>query len=275
MSELNEGRQYSIGNVLGGAWAAVFRNFWPMLAVVVLFNVLSFVAAAVIGMLFGTNVATASPAGDASSAFVQAFGWRVVALYLVFAFLAAAELAAITQLTVLALGKREFTVGEVLSHGVRRAVPMFAVGVLFYLGIILTAITIVGPLILGVRWSAAPQACAVEDTGLIQSFSRSADLTRGSRWMILVASIVVTAVLVLALLGIFALFGTGALGIGAAANAGVGGLAIGGVVALFAAYLVVSTLASMYIFSLSGAHYVELKRVRDGADARQLAEIFA
>lgn len=72
---------------------------------------------------------------------------------------------------------------EVFTTGAQLFLPLFAVHVMVFVGVVLGLILLVVPgVMLGLAWCMAGPALIAEQSGITQSFTRSADLTRGNRW---------------------------------------------------------------------------------------------
>lgn len=251
-------RSYSIGRVLGGSFEVVKRGFLPLIAIVLIFaavpTILSYTV--ILPELGGLG---ADPAAQAA-AFPNA-NWALIGpFYLVTLLLTGASYSAQFHASIRLLDGERVNVLESVRRGLRRALPMVASGILSYLAFIVGLVLFIVPgLILAVRWSAVWQALAVEDIGVFEAFSRSADLTRGSRWhsfLMFIVSLVMLAAYGAAIFAISAFLGA----------AGVPGIVLQSLLG-FAFTLVIA--------ALYAAHYVELRTIREGAGTNRLAEVFA
>jgi hypothetical protein len=75
--------------------------------------------------------------------------------------------------------------GETISRGLARALPLIGLMVVETLGIMLgTLLLIIPGFILAVMWYVAVPICVVERTGPVKSLSRSQELTKGFRWKV-------------------------------------------------------------------------------------------
>lgn len=83
------------------------------------------------------------------------------------------------------MGGKPFSIGESLSAGLRRSVPVLGVALLSALATVLASLLFVVPgIIVACMLYVAVPACMIEKTGVIGSLDRSAVLTRGHRWQI-------------------------------------------------------------------------------------------
>jgi hypothetical protein len=195
----------------------------------------------------------------------------LVGLALVFLWLIAGG--ALVQATVAHDEGRKADVSEMLQIGIRRTLPLFAVYVLFLLGVWIGAIFLFVPgVILGVMWSASLPAVVAERTGVFGAFSRSRVLTKGARWQVF-------GILLLA----FVIYFIASIAIGVVSVAGTGTLAAlanGTTVppeSLFAQLLqaAVTTVTAAWFTIVGASLFVELRNWKDGPDVERLTEIFA
>jgi hypothetical protein len=99
--------------------------------------------------------------------------------------------AALVHGTVVSLNGRKASFGECLSTGLANFFPLFLIALLETLGLALGFVLLIVPgFMLLMRWAVAVPARVVEHTGVVESFRRSAELTRGHRWSIFGLAIV-------------------------------------------------------------------------------------
>src|SRR5207302_7500833 len=80
---------------------------------------------------------------------------------------------------------RAVNLGESLSVGLRRFLPIIGASILLSLGAAVGMLLLIVPgLILLTMWYVAIPACVVEELGPARSLGRSSELTRGNRWKI-------------------------------------------------------------------------------------------
>ena len=168
------GTDFRIGAVLGLS----FQVLHQALGAFIVLSLLPIVPVLIIG--FGIVVA---PQNGAPVALIG------IILFMIFAMISQAALVygALEQLR----GHR-FTVGEAFSKGFRRFWPVLGVAVVSGVIIIagLVALLVPGLIALCMLYVAIP-ACVVEEWGVVQSLTRSAELTKGYRWPILGLIVVV------------------------------------------------------------------------------------
>lgn len=157
--------------------------------------------------------------------------------------------------------------GDALGVGVRAFFPLLGLGLLASLGMGLGFILLLVPgVILAVLWSVAAPAVVVEKRGVLESFQRSRDLTRGYRWNVfglLVIYILLTWILGAAIGAVSVATGgsfTGSSGSNLWIN-----LLTGPVVNVLSGVIASAGVASLYY---------ELRSVKEGAGPESLAEVF-
>jgi len=153
-----------------------------------------------------------------------------------------------------------------ISVGLRFFFPLLGLGILMSLGMMLGFLLLFVPgLILMVMWVVSAPALVIEKRGVMASFQRSRDLTRGNRWMIF-ALLVIYSILS----GILSWSLTGL------------GVAMGGTFATANTVWLVAMVLTPLVAVLSGvvsaagvaAIYYELRRVKEGVSSDQVAAVF-
>ena len=87
--------------------------------------------------------------------------------------------------TVRDLNGERASVSDSLATGLRGFLPLIGLSILVGLGIFLGLILLIVPgIILACAWSVTVPALVAENRGVMGAFERSAELTRGNRWMI-------------------------------------------------------------------------------------------
>lgn len=170
--------------------------------------------------------------------------------------------AALTRATIEDLSDRKPSFGDAMGTALRLVLPTIAISILVAFGAGLGMILLIVPgIVLWLGWAVAIPVLVQERRGVFGSMSRSRELTKGSRWSLFGLFIVamIIAWVIAAILGLIGGLLAAAIGtVGIAVAAAIGG-AIGGVVMATAA----------------AVSYVELRRVKEGADVDELAEVFA
>jgi len=230
---------FRVGSALSRALEVLFGNFVPFIAI-------SAVATAPLYVFELMKYAG-----------VQAGYVRWVELLLHFILSALCE-AMILYATFQALRNRPVRPGESIARGLRRFGPVVLVTLFTTIVIALGIILLVIPgLIASVILCVALPACVVERLGPIESMERSSALTRGYRWPIF------GAFLVLSIVGLVA----GALITGLLRDAGPGWL-------MPTVSYLWETLAQAYQTVLVAIIYHDLRVVKDGIDLENIAAVF-
>jgi hypothetical protein len=243
--------QLDIGRVIQDLFGVLGRNF-------VTFLILALILVGLPAVLSGYMQMSFFRQG-------HLFDWRVTAASLVSGLGALILQGTIIYGTVTDMNGKRASLGACLSVGLGSFLPILGIGILFYLALICGFILLIVPgLMLLVAWCVAVPVYVAERPGIIESFGRSAELTRGNRWRIFALFVLYMVVLIIleAVLGVF----------GTASR-----LAAGGTIPAFQALGLtpVLTVASSMVGTVGAAVlYTELRRVRDGVGPAGLAAIF-
>ncbi|WP_296678476.1 hypothetical protein [Novosphingobium sp.] len=159
------------------------------------------------------------------------------------------------------------TLAQCFQVGLTRMVPVIGLSILWWLGIWLGTVFLIVPgLILLSMWSVALPAQIVEGRGIIDSFGRSRELTRGNRLSIFGVLFVLFLIYYAVIIILFgALLGTGTLGLG---NNGQASL-LSTVLSIPAACL-----SGMLLKSMITSIYLESVLVKEGMRTHGLTEVF-
>ncbi len=157
--------------------------------------------------------------------------------------------------------------GDCIATGFRFSLPVLAIGLLAKIGMGIGLVLLIIPGIMAaVIWSVAIPAAVVERTGVIGSFGRSRDLTRGSRWKVL--GLILVALVAYSLFsGLLAVFGL-AFWSGPRSIAPISTAAL-------AANILSGTLGSLLWGTIQPSLYFELRHATEGNGMDSLEDIFA
>lgn len=161
------------------------------------------------------------------------------------------------------LAGRKATLGAMIGAGVRRAWPLFIVGLAAYLLVLVGFVALVIPgILVGMALSVVlPVVVAEESAGVGAAIKRSFALTKGSRGAIFGAGIVV----------LLAIWAASLIGnVATAALAGNPALAILGVVLSLLLQIAMTPLSMI----LSAVAYHDLRVAKEGVDTSSLAAVF-
>lgn len=169
---------------------------------------------------------------------------------------------ALVHITTADLTGRRASVADGLATGLRNFLPLIAVGILFGFAMIFGLLLLVVPgVILGVMWCVAVPSLIVERTTITSSFTRSAQLTKRSRWRIF-ALVVIALIISFVIRAVLNLIFGGTPGLMAGNPLALAGILIGAIINGVIGAVGVSVI------------YTELRRLRDGVSVTDLAAVF-
>lgn len=173
--------------------------------------------------------------------------------------------AALVQGTVTYLNGEKPSLANCLSAGFKSALPLIALAILAYLGMVAGFVLLVVPgIILAMMWSVVVPVFVVEHPGVFASFGRSRALTKGHRGKIF---LLVLLYVVIAFI----------IGLAVALPMGVS-LTRPGAANYSATFLILSWLTRVPLAALAAvgvaAIYYELRLVKEGVGPQQLAAAF-
>ena len=170
--------------------------------------------------------------------------------------------ASFTYACIMDLNGRPVSLGESLIVALRAALPLFIIGVLYWAGFAFGLILLVFPaFMLMTAWSVSVPVRIVENTSIAESFSRSARLTYGHRWLIFGLLVVVW-------------LGTIALDYAARPLFGVAMLGGGTTLSYYIAVGALRVLEYMVTATGTASVYYELRAAKDGVGSEHLASVF-
>ncbi|EZP50057.1 hypothetical protein [Sphingomonas sp. RIT328] len=258
-------RALSVGGVFGRSFGIIKDN--PIATLGVAF-ILMALPQLVLSQFAGRNWMLEKLQGGAYALF-GVYGIIVGVLWLVAS-------GALVQAAVAHDQGRRADLAETLQVGVRRFLPLFAVYLLFLLGVWAASILLLVPgIMLAVMWSVSLPVIVAERPGVFGAFGRSRHLTKGARWHVfgILLLALVFYMLASAMVGVVSVAGYGSFG----AMTGGGQLRAMPAPSLFLQLLQsVVTTVSLTWFTLVGASlFIELRHWKDGPDVDRLTEIFA
>ncbi|WP_312165191.1 hypothetical protein [Phenylobacterium sp.] len=250
--------RFDFGRVVQNTFGVSARNFREL---AILALVLSGIPAAILGWIqlrgFGLDATAALPGPGPFGAL--AAGWILTVVC------GAILQATIVRVTVADLnGDAVSALGEA-RKAVATAIPLIILSLIATIGIMFATLFLVVPgIILAVMWSAAIPALVIERPGIFKSLSRSRNLTRGFRWPIFGLLIIYIVAYAVA----STVFG-GVVGVAAMAG-GATSMMIGTILVS----AVIGALAGIVGYAGTAAIYYELRAVKEGVGAAQLAAVF-
>jgi len=255
--------RFEMGRVISRTFRVIADNAPVFLALTSLLCLptIIYTQFSVIAGLFGFHVATPIGLGRLGASYAQAaIGY---AISLIFANLLEA---AITHGAIVSLNGGKASFGENLSTAISNILPVLAIVLIATIAILLGFVVLIVPGVILMLMLCVPvQVRVTEHKGIMDSLSRSAELTNGYKGQILGLFAIYFAAIIAIELLIRPL--TGLLMIAKAGDA------------YMILYLVVAVLIQI-VFSLLNAVgttsiYYELRLVKEGAGAEQMAAVFA
>jgi hypothetical protein len=177
---------------------------------------------------------------------------------------------AITYGVVQDLRDGQVSIGEAIAIAARRFLPMFGVALAFGILVFLGAILLIVPaFIISCMYFVAAPVCIAERAGVGASLRRSRFLTKGHRWqifgaylLILVLGLIAAGVIAAGVAGAILMIGPGEWAV--LRNAGVPTILQNAVGALFGAFIAV----------LAAVFYYQLRVAKEGIDLAKIASVF-
>lgn len=241
-----------IGGVIQDTFRIIGRNFVSFLLLSLLLTALP---AAVFGY-FNLQMATDDMSGSAV-AMLLAGGLIAMVAGVVLQ-------GTIVHGTVMDMNGRKAAISESLAVGLRNFLALIAIAILLAIAVTLGFILLIVPgVIMALAWSVVVPAYIAERIGIFEAFSRSAQLTRGNRWRIL-------------LLALLLVFGYLVISFVVTIAAGLGSL-VTAQTSVFYAVVVSPIITALYglVGSVGAAVlYANLRRAKEGLTPDSLAAIF-
>lgn len=245
-----------IGRVFSTTFAVVGRNLKAFGLIIFALTILPSLLIEVVR----TTLKTGSSVTNGYMLLMGVFG-------LIAAVITALQQGALIHLTIADLSGRTASVREGLTRGVRTMLPLVFIAILYFLGAGIGFLLIIVPgIVLALIWCVAGPAYVIEDQGIWAAFRRSGTLTKGSRWRLLGLFLILGIIFYAIEFGAIGLFG----GFATIAKAQRDLSSI--------PFLMTSTLINAAIGLIaSPGHavlYSELRRIKDGVGAGDLAAVF-
>lgn len=261
-------RSVSIGRIFSRAFGTLGGNPVATFGIALLFGALPWIL-----IIYG--VASVGVEGFAALGTTATIAAALFSVGL-FVLLSMITQGALVRATVAHSEGRKASLAESAMAGLAVVIPLFLLGLLSALGLLLGLLLLVVPgIILYVIWSVAAPALVEERLGPIQALRRSHYLTRGSRWKIFALMVI--------LLVIYWVYSTvvqmlSMMWLGTEANMAVAGGDMGGMSYFWAGFLAVNILAGTVTSAVWGVMlsslYVELRDWKEGPRTEALADIF-
>lgn len=260
-------QSYDIGRVFSRTFKLVVEGVMTAGLILLVVHIVSTVFQFAAMRSLMQNVQAARESGDPLAGFAI-FTSRAYWASLVIGVLLSAFGSAASLFGYLRIGRGQpVTLADCASGGAASMLPALGLIILWGLGVGAGMMFIFVPgVILICTWSAALPALINEHTGVIESFGRSRELTRGSRLMIfvtLLAMVVLIYVLMFGLAGL--VLGVGMMGMSTA-------MQTNPVISL--AMIPFGWIMTMVINAVMASIYLETVLVKEGGGAEGLADVF-
>ena len=257
-----EERQVSIGRVFQRAFSAISLNPTVVLGLALVVGALPGLIVTYLFVQLGLTSAASLQSGALS--FREMMGATFLSS-LIMLVISALVQGALTRAVVSANEGRKATFGESLSTGVRVLLPLIGLSILFGIAVAIGFILLIVPgVILLLMWAVAVPSLVVERSSVFGAFSRSSELTKGSRWKILGLFLVLAVIywLLSLVLGIVGL---------KMYSASATGITVGNLIGSF----VLGTIFNVLWGTIQPSLYVELRQAKEGRSLENLEEVFA
>lgn len=260
-------RSVSIGRIFNRAFGTMGSNPVTVFGIAFVFGALPGVVINLVSQRLGYSQQNLTT-GVITPAMFVTIAVVTVLLSIIFAMLTQG---ALVRATAAHSEGREASFGESAMAGLRVVVPLFLLGLLLALGVGLGFVLLIVPgIILYLMWAVAAPALVEEGTGVFESFSRSAYLTKGARWTILGLGLIMLVIywIFSGLIGVILVSMYGVQGLAASIQQGlpIGFLLVSGVI---------STILTAIVATIQTSLYIELRNWKDGPATEALNEIFA
>lgn len=177
--------------------------------------------------------------------------------YIVFLFLSIVLQASLIVASANDLAGRPVNFGECVNRAVAKLFPLIGLGIVVAIGVSIGFVFLIIPgVILYLMWMVAVPVLMVENLGVFESLSRSAALTKGSRWKLLGLIVVffIFSMIIAIPIGVISLISTSLSLVSSA---------------------LLSTVSAAVGAAGIAAVYIELRGSKEGTNSDQLASVFA
>lgn len=233
--------QVTVGSILGRSLNVTLKNFVPFLVIALIFQVPNFLFDAFVLQTF-----EGSTVGKVLEWIVDmVFGNLVTAAILFGVFEA--------------LRGKSVDIGKCVNVAMSVLVPVIIVSIVSSIGITIGLFLLIVPgIILALMWYVAVPVTVIEKAGLGDALSRSADLTKGHRLTLFVVAL------------LFLIIGSAVTFLVVVPLAATGSALLAGI-----ALLAIAVTIGLWSSATAGVVYHDLRMVKDGLGADDLAEIFS
>lgn len=240
---------FSVGGVIKRSFGAYFANFVPFTVLALILYLPS--------LLYGLASMEDALSGDPAAYSAGDVVFMIISFVLTYILIGA-----LVYGTVQHLGGQRPTLGSIISRGLATVVPVIVIALLLSIVIGIGFVLLIVPgIFLIVVYSVVVPAAVVERPGIIGSFKRSWELTKGYRWPVL--GILLVLVVILFILS----FVVGAVG-------GVVAFSTNDFTLLIVINYIVSALSGALMSVAVAVTYHDLRVAKEGVSTTQIAAVF-
>ena len=264
MSTLATTQAFDIGRVIARLFGVLSRN---LLSFAMLSVLLVGVPTAAANMLqLNLTSQGANPSGDTAAI---TFGLIMLA-YLVSLLGNAVLQGSLIHGTVTDLAGRRASFSESLGAGMRHFLILIGIGIIAVVCVFFGFLLLIVPgVLLSLAWSVAAPAAVMERVGVFGAFGRSVELTRNNRAAIFGLAVILFVVQFIVQFAVVAVvFLT--VGLGSAASLGPGAVVVAQTISTLIAQTIIGALSAAGVASV----YYELRQIKEGVGAAELAAVF-
>ncbi len=244
------GGSFSVGQVLKRTFNTFFANIVPFCVLALILYLPSLLLG--FGSMGDLETGTAVPQYSAADFAVMAVS--VVLSYIL--------IGALVYGTVQHLTGRSASIGDIIGRGLSRVIPVIVIAILLSLVVgIGFALLVIPGIFLIVVYSVVIPAAVVERPGIIGSFKRSWELTKGYRWPVLGLLLILFVILV-----VFS-FVVGAAG-------GIAFFFLNSLPLLLVFNYVISAISGAFASVTIAVLYHDLRVAKEGVSSEQIAAVF-
>ncbi|MEO3431309.1 hypothetical protein AAFN88_20805 [Pelagibius sp. CAU 1746] len=241
---------FSVGGVLKRSFSTFFANFVPFLVLALILYLPS--------LLLGFGSMGDLDAGTVAPQYTPA-DFAVMALSVVLSYIL---IGALVYGTVQHLTGRSASLGDIIGRGLSRVVPVIVIAILLSIAVTVGFVLLVVPgIFLVVVYSVVIPAAVVERPGIIGSFKRSWELTKGYRWPVLGLLLILFVILV-----VFSFI------VGAAAGFAI--FFLDSLELLVVVNYVISAISGAFASVMIAVLYHDLRVAKEGVSSAQIAAVF-
>lgn len=257
MAMAGTGENFDISRVIQRTFGLVGRNFLP-------FYILAFVLAGLPALVL-TAVQPTDP--QAIQAAPGAYFTTLIMGVIVSIVAGVVLQGTLTRAAVDDLSGKGVNLNDAVGAAFSLILPLIGLGLLIALGVGVGLILLIIPgIFLMLCWAVASPVMVVERLGVVASMQRSMQLTQNHRWAIFGLAVLYIVGYLILMTIVAMIVGTSAMGMAAAAQPSF---------LIMVIMVLVGVVASLIATVGAAAIYFELRQIKEGVGATELAKVFA